>query len=314
MLVYTLFSSLAFAQNLESFDLGDEPNELKAYNQVKEDPFLKVERAPTHLIQVQLIEHGAKLKPTQLERQISTAENVYSQCPGVNLKIEIINQVKLPKTYLQESLVDFDHGSIILNDNFFEFYGRSFEHRKAGVIDVHMVRFLDKVAREEFRRERQISVRRLGKSWANSTIHWTYRDERLHKSPSPKELAGDSLLLATTTLNFVENTRRGRIPDPDNRTETLYRYQERHSTLLTHELGHFLLEPQTPETHEFYTDHFCPGLNEVCPKSNVMSPGGYTDYVFYDRFNRRKTGYSPLPNIEEAQCEVFLNHPKVIRL
>ena len=177
-----------------------------------------------------------------------------------------------------------------------------------------MVDFLDASAREEYKKHKRISVLGLGKAWANSTIDWIYHDHRIEKEPKPADLAGDSLLIAGVTLGYSE-TRKRIQRDPNDKSKILLKGFQRNSSLLAHELGHILFEPQSGETHKNYIDHYCPGVNDFCPDTNVLTAGGYEDYIYVDPEREKKViGFSKLPEVEEEQCEVFRNHPKVTTL
>jgi hypothetical protein len=83
--------------------------------------------------------------------------------------------------------------------------------------------------------------------------------------------------------------------------------------LLAHELGHILLETQTKEnTADSYKDHYCPGLNDYCPQTHLMSSGGADERIYYKAPALKKIiGYTELPQVDLVQCEALKNHPLV---
>jgi hypothetical protein len=279
----------------------------RSYTPVSENQFLKridPEKA-THQINIRIINHGEPLKPWTLDAQLKSAETIFSQCPGATVKLNIISQIDLEPTTSGENLVVFNGFEQWLKGDFEEFFRPALRGRDfLNTIDVHITGYLDENARIEHQTKGTISQLALGKAFTRATIDWFYLSER--PGDEKFRLAQDTLILSKETLEYAETRKYKMKIDGKLRSASAFK-----SSLLAHELGHILMDPQSKETHSIYTDHFCPDINDFCPRSNLMSGGGYTNYEF--KLGFFKKGYSPLPNLEKGQCDLLTQHYLVKR-
>jgi len=102
------------------------------------------------------------------------------------------------------------------------------------------------------------------------------------------------------------------ILDSDGKTIPVVAWRGLQSSLLAHEMGHILMDPQSGKGN--YIDHYCQDLGITCPQGYLMSGGGFTNKTFLRVPQMDKSiGYSPLPLIEKGQCEALIHHPLVSR-
>jgi hypothetical protein len=282
--------------------------EARSYSPISENQFLnRIDpKFATHEINVRIINHGDPLKPSTLDTQIKSAETIFSQCPGVTVRLNVISQIDLESTTSGENLVVFNGIEQWLRGDFEKFFrpslsGRDFQN----AIDVHITGYLDENARIEHQTKGSISQLALGKAFTRAAIDWFY----LSELPGDEKfrLAQDTLILSKETLEYAETRKYKMKIDGKLREASSFKF-----SLLAHELGHILMDPQRKETHRVYTDHYCPDINDFCPRSNLMSGGGYPNYEF--KMGVFKKGYSPLPNLEQGQCDLLIRHNLVKKI
>lgn len=287
---------------------------------VAEDPFLgdAPPEPPGRAVELHLriIRHGVTPSPDLLEKQLRSAERIFSQCAGLKVRLKILDELNGPPTQLQDRLIAVGGGKQSVSEEFFDFFSPWIESRPAGTIDVHLVDHLNPYTREEHRNGQHIVEVLLGRAFNAWNINRLYSDPRATPPEPLSHYAGDTVILAVETLEAVEG-RRNLIRDRRAGSLDEPRYLEvsisHEYSLLAHELGHILLEEQSGE--EAFQDHRCPELGTYCPPDHLMKPGSYVNKVFYDGPEFRQViGHSPLPRIEERQCEVLRAHSKLHQL
>lgn len=263
---------------------------------VVKDPYFQSQvQNPTHSIQLRVINHGVSGAKKVMERQLHTTENLLSLCEGLQIKLKIQWQHHR-KTRLQENLVSYSHPRPTLTDSFYKFFNPWSYERPRKTIDVHLVDFLSAQNRERIKQKKMGGQYFFGKAFLKKDIHFHYQN-----SENAHEIAGDSVLLALSLIKVDE--KRNRMWEKSE--GTLY-FRNRRSTLLAHELGHLLLDPQTPQPGDSFIDHYCPGIDDHCPGDNLMSSGGYQDRIFFRSSKRKKViGYDLYPKITTEQCQVL---------
>jgi hypothetical protein len=256
---------------------------------------------------VRLIEHGVTIDRERLRREVLTVERTYSQCEGVDFHLHIGEEQPAPATTLQDRLVRFDHGQVILTQNFFDLFTPWMPTHAPHTIDIHWVDVLETATRDEVSNHQPISILDLGQAYSAISISNLYQDPRPEtaRTPSLAQLGGNNVLLAAETLRAIEDE------SPIQLDEQGRPYREYHSSLMAHELGHILLSEN--DASRGYKDHWCPGADTACPGDNLMTGGGYADRIWLSPSDYRKViGYSPLPELEKAQCEILKRRIKAL--
>lgn len=259
-------------------------------------------------VDLRVIRHGIAVDSKVWARQLRAAERIFSQCPGVNFTIRVAGESSSAYTQSQDRLFSANSADSALGPGFFEMLGPWSENRDPIWIDVHLVDHLEAESRKEAEQRKTISLVNLGQSFDARRLDGWYLDPRpaWQRTQSLSELGGDRLFLAMETLRSVEGIRR--------RVSKHVEQEIYYSSLLAHELGHFLLETQL-DSPQSYHDHFCPSLGADCPENYLMTAGGYQDKIHsqHGLFSKR-VRYSPLPKLDATQCEALVNHPKVYEL
>jgi hypothetical protein len=299
------FSSLLISQ----ISLADDDPTL---NMVAQNPLASASEsaAPQATVKVRFINHGLKISVQDLQPMIQAAQSSFSQC-GVNFKIEV-TAVSAQATNLQDNLEEIDsQNHYVLSSKFFDFFTPWMASRSPGVIDIHLVDHLDSRNRDAEKHHKPLFMAYEGKTFASINIEHLYNDSRPEnqRNPSLQSLAGDTSLLAIQTAR-MEDAKLTMIVEPQNRSHVLKAWREYSTYLMAHEMGHILLETQTAE--QSYVDHLCPALGETCPMTHLMSAGGYDEKRFLNPSNKKDViGFSPLPQIDQAQCARLKTHPLV---
>lgn len=266
--------------------------------------------APTHKLKLRLIDYGFH-KPEKLEKMIKASEMIFSQCPQVNLKIEIENIKKANPTQAHEQMAAMRDLPFSLNQKYFDFFKPHLDDHKKGIIDIHLLDYISSTDRE--RPANQMPFH-FGKAFVSYLQDWLYRS--IEYTPShikPSELSRDSVLLAMKSVSEYEKNSQDRA----NRSSSSTVQMKSHNTLLAHELGHILLETQKPGLDDIYIDHYCPDEGDTCGENFLMAAGSNPDWI---QFQRNSSGelepilYQGMPMIEASQCEALASHPSVIPL
>lgn len=284
----------------------------------KQDPYLintSLENKKNYQVNLRIINRGAKVDKATLEKQLLATEKIYSQCEGVNFKVNVVDTLETSWTNDQDNLTDVFDSLITITQSFINFFSPFVNSKNNAVIDVHLADYLSAAMRaSKNKSDGQIF---LGQAYNERGIGVLLHDFRTANSqPSLHQLAGDSLVLAFELLQHNNGINR-KILDSDiwaKKKKRVYKYsiEVYHHSLLAHELGHILLETQDPKIS--YKDHFCPGLNDFCEKDNLMSSGGSEDIIYFDIKKKKRLGYSALPQVEPEQCAALVSHPKVFLL
>ena len=268
------------------------------------DPYVTSPRTPTHQLDIRVIRHGLKGREAFIEEQIRATETVYSQCPGLVLKINVTERIDQPSATEQENSTDFIGNKSYVSPKFLDFmkpYAGDREQSK--IIDVHMHEFLN----EEIRKTKQVTgAIHFGQSFNDSILNRVFLDPRTETAPSPtlSELVGETVHLAIETVAL---NRSGGLKYKDKWSHP------RNISLMAHEIGHLLLEAYDP-VKNWYGDHWCPTLNDSCPDGFLMSAGGNDDNSYTVPNKNKVLGYDALPKLDAIQCDRLLNSSFIRRL
>lgn len=312
---------------------GKRPKDLKEIDLPKEvlreDPYLLKthelqQSSPTHLLNLRLINHGIKNSAEELNKMIQAAEAIYSQCPGVNLRIQVSEEIETEKTRLSEQLMILEPGVLSgLSRSFFDFFKpwKETPKRVQGSIDLHLVDYLLKTSREEYESTGKIHYMKIGQTFNEKTINLLHpASPGLEDLGEPSEFSGNSVILAFKAWrqNNTQMTIYYKDKSTDSRGKLLknaivrYRVVSSNWTLLAHELGHILLN--VPQDLEDYKFHYCPDKGDFCDLDNLMSPGGDPAEEYLHPTENKVIGWTALPQLEPGQCALFESHPQVERI
>lgn len=256
------------------------------------DPYLKPTPAATHEIQIRIFQHGLKGKEKLIQEQLHYAETVFSQCPGLAVKITPIKFQNLKSSTQQENMTEFKGSTTFFTKRFLKFMTPFSSNRPQDVVDVHMTEYMNKDVRKTQKLDGQITY---GQSFNPTILNHFFNDPRpsYQQNPSLKDLAGDRVFLAISTVALQRNSL------------TRYPYgisKPRSYSLLAHELGHLILANYDAQTG-FYGDHWCPDAGTYCEKGYLMSSGGNNDAYYLSLDSSKIIGYDPLPLMDTLQCE-----------
>ena len=171
------------------------------------------------------------------------------------------------------------------------------------VMDIHIVDFLSDKERDAHNEGKSYALRHSGVAYARFIVDWLYRDLQYRPTLKASELINDSVIIAAKSV--LSN--RSVIVDPKKKRRKV----GHQLSLLAHEMGHILADPQRPGLNDMYIDHYCPEKEMSCDTQNLMSTGGTPEFRIYPLENRRGTypiGFSALPYLENAQCQSVLAH------
>ncbi len=265
-------------------------------------------------LKIRIISRGIKVDSKLLTEQIQATEKIFSQCDGVNFKLEVTESVNGSYTKSQDNLINFEYSgentTMFVSPEYFDFYEPYRSTRRAEVMDIHLADAFSDAARAQ-----KNYTTFLGQSVNSNSFNWLWLDPRENKNPTLEEYGGNSVILAFNLLKFVRTLWIKGLDKEKTKPKKpvyLYGFKERHSSLLAHEIGHILLETQTSATTHEYKDHHCPGLNDYCPSDYLMSGGGAEEREFYKPPNFKKIiGYTSIPKLDLVQCEQLKNHSLV---
>ena len=263
---------------------------------------------PNYVINIRIIDHSARYEIKVLERLVHATEAIYSQCPGVKLKVQIVGWLKASPSILQDTFNSFANDRIILNQSFFDFFLPWIENR-SNAIDVHLVDHFSEENRNAASQNLPISNRYLGQAYSADVVDNLYVDSRQTPEMKTNEISGSSLIIAIETMAAVDGERT--LMRDASRKQVIKQWNTWNTPLLTHELGHILLESQDGKGG--YTDHYCPDTNTYCASDFLMAAGGSKEQIFVEPGTATAIGFAPLPKVDIKQCSTLINHPLINR-
>jgi hypothetical protein len=247
--------------------------------------------AKTYSIDLRLIRRDFQMKPETLDRFIRSTERIFSQCDGVEFKVNVVGTVKGKKYKDRKGLADYlgkvDGTQLFLDEEFLNFFLPFRATRPDRTIDVHLMK--------------KGGPGHQGQAFSESMMDQAY-EARWRPTPDaqkPSDVAPNAITLFMKTA--LEGETRSGFRDGSAA------WNDRHSSLLAHELGHILMEDQQTFNHQ------CPGERDgICPFENLMSSGGSIEKVYLQSPQFKKVlGYTPLPTVTLRHCQNLVRHPWV---
>lgn len=268
---------LLFTLNVEAQDIEDY------------DPYdVQLPAKADYKLSLRVLNHGVPDAKAWIEEQVRAAEVIYSQC-GSRIKVEVTQFQDLPYSTEHDHLTEFSNDLIIFTEQAKNFFTKVLPGKNHDVLDIHVVDHLNPAIRESGSIINESVY--LGQSYHPRLIGWVFHGA----SPS---LAGQHVLLAAETVRISSNSF---IWIGDKRG------YNRHLSLLAHEIGHQILEDQTPE--QGYRDHWCEAQDGYCDFGNLMSGGGNPDMIWKHIIDGSVGGFDKLPTMDAVQCQQLLRHP-----
>jgi hypothetical protein len=275
-------------------------------------------------VNVKFTNHGLTVPSETLPRLIHAVEVIYSQCEGVNFHVNVVSETTAPYTTDQDGVTEVaPPGVVALGDQFEKFYSEFPNSPETGLISVDLVDDLEASVRDS-EASGSPSESFLGQALPSTIMNNLYKDMRSaqYQKTLPSEVGGNTIRLGMSTLKIAESTAGpvfhenesytdgSAVLDSNGKPIAIQAFRGLQSSLLAHEMGHILMDPQNGLGT--YIDHYCQDLGVTCPRGYLMSSGGFSDKT-YLRVPQMDIpiGYSPLPTVEKGQCEALIRHPLV---